>query len=439
MWGRWPTWTRRSTSAVRRWPRPPPTTPTGPVPRQPGDRGAGPASSVRESRPTWPRRSSPPGGGGRDPRRPSGPCRVPQQPRDRGAHALRADGRARRPGRGDRGRPGGRRTPPLPTTRTGPSPPQPGDRVAGHGSSGRERRADLAEAIEAARRRWPRPPPTTRTGPCTSTTWASTLRTRFESTGARADLEAALSATRSGRGRFGRAVDSDPRGPAGAGGGGRVPTPAVRPGCWRMRCCCCPRWRRAGWSVVTSSTRSVGSPGWPPTRPRLVLAGSAAPADERAVRALRLLEAGRAVLLSQALETRSDLTDLRERHPELAERFTELRELLDQPVPLPSRQPPGAGDRPGHRSAPAAGPGSTSAGRPSSPRSWIRSAALEGFASFARPPDDRRSCSARPRHGPVVTFNVSSYRSDALILTTGGVTALELPAPDPRLPDRPDQ
>ena len=33
---------------------------------------------------------------------------------------------------------------------------------------------------------------------------------------------------------------------------------------------------------------------------------------ERATRALRLLEAGRAVLLSQALDTRSDLTDLRQ-------------------------------------------------------------------------------------------------------------------------------
>ena len=72
------------------------------------------------------------------------------------------------------------------------------------------------------------------------------------------------------------------------------------------------------------------------------LAGDAAaltlaadPADDvRPARALQLLELGRAVLLSQALETRSDLTDLQERHPKLARRFVNLRDALDQPTPL---------------------------------------------------------------------------------------------------------
>ena len=43
--------------------------------------------------------------------------------------------------------------------------------------------------------------------------------------------------------------------------------------------------------------------------------GATSPA--KAERALRLLEAGRAVLLSQALATRDDLTDLRQHHPDL--------------------------------------------------------------------------------------------------------------------------
>ena len=49
-----------------------------------------------------------------------------------------------------------------------------------------------------------------------------------------------------------------------------------------------------------------------------------------ATRALRLLELGRGVMLSQALDTRSDLTDLQARHPALAARFIELRDQLDQ-------------------------------------------------------------------------------------------------------------
>ena len=46
----------------------------------------------------------------------------------------------------------------------------------------------------------------------------------------------------------------------------------------------------------------------------LVLADPATSAGQRPARALGLLEAGRAVLLSQALETRSRLTDLRAQH-----------------------------------------------------------------------------------------------------------------------------
>ena len=63
----------------------------------------------------------------------------------------------------------------------------------------------------------------------------------------------------------------------------------------------------------------------------LALADPGIASGERAARALGLLEAGRAVLLSQALDTRSDLTDLRHQYPDLAGRFAELRDRLDQP------------------------------------------------------------------------------------------------------------
>src|SRR5208282_5127856 len=52
--------------------------------------------------------------------------------------------------------------------------------------------------------------------------------------------------------------------------------------------------------------------------------------------------------------------------------------------------------------------------------------ALEGFAVFALPPsmDDLH---AQAFAGPIVTVNVSGYRSDALILTPNAVTAVPLP------------
>jgi hypothetical protein len=60
------------------------------------------------------------------------------------------------------------------------------------------------------------------------------------------------------------------------------------------------------------------------------LANPAVPAADRPAQALALLEAGRAVLLSQALEARDDLTDLRHAYPALADRFIALRDQLDQ-------------------------------------------------------------------------------------------------------------
>ncbi|GII82850.1 CHAT domain-containing protein [Sphaerisporangium siamense] len=154
----------------------------------------------------------------------------------------------------------------------------------------------------------------------------------------------------------------------------------------------------------------------------LALSDPGTPAGERPWRALRLLEAARAVLLSQALHTRSDLTDLHARHPELAARFVDLRDLLDRPT-----------DPDGTTPIPA-----TTAGRGErNPRDRIRAAEefaallehirhLEGFVSFALPPSVDE-LAAQAASGPVVVFNVSDRRGDALLLTSGGLTAIELP------------
>ncbi|MFB7253714.1 CHAT domain-containing tetratricopeptide repeat protein [Streptomyces nojiriensis] len=139
---------------------------------------------------------------------------------------------------------------------------------------------------------------------------------------------------------------------------------------------------------------------------------------ERPARALRLAEAGRAVLLSQALETRSDLTDLYDEHPGLAERFCELRDLLDQGQ--------------AEAAAPGAAGRTAATGRERHHLAQeleavlARIRACEGFTAFGLPPtlDDLL---AEAAHGPVVTFNVSRYRSDALLLTRDGVTSCPLP------------
>jgi tetratricopeptide (TPR) repeat protein len=137
------------------------------------------------------------------------------------------------------------------------------------------------------------------------------------------------------------------------------------------------------------------------------LATTASTTGERAARALRLLETGRSVLLSQALETRSDLTDLRQQHPELATRFEDLRDQLDQDTSAT-----GAHD-----------------GRhllvDELTATLARIRACNGFGSFGLPPTVDELV-AEAAAGPVVTFNISQYRSDAVLLTANGITSVEL-------------
>jgi hypothetical protein len=168
----------------------------------------------------------------------------------------------------------------------------------------------------------------------------------------------------------------------------------------------------------------------------LALADTGTPEEGRAARALRLLEAGRAVLLSQALDTRSDLADLRQAHPGLAARFAELRDQLDLPTNGFALEAPEAevvslvSDVPVHPVQQL----SAVQQRRDLARQWdsvlaeIRS--LDGFAAFARPADISQFLDLGGA-GPVVTFNVSTYRSDALLLTPDGITAVELPALSP--------
>lgn len=155
-------------------------------------------------------------------------------------------------------------------------------------------------------------------------------------------------------------------------------------------------------------------------------ASSNTTSQQRATRALRLLEAGRGVLLSQALETRSDITELQRQHRGLADRFIDLRDRLDK---APDRSGPDANgadlamvtDRLGR----TAEDQRLLAQQFAETLAEIR--ALDGFGSFGLPPSAQELL-AQAVSGPVVTFNVSAYRCDALLLTAAGITSVELPA-----------
>ncbi len=125
-------------------------------------------------------------------------------------------------------------------------------------------------------------------------------------------------------------------------------------------------------------------------------------------RAVELFEQGRAVLLGQALDTRTDVTALADRHPHLASRFTSVLDELDHAAETshPERR----------RQATAAFDALVDE---------IRSHA--GFETFLSPPSVAQLASAAS-DGPIAMVTVSDYGCYALILTADGVREpLQLP------------
>jgi hypothetical protein len=143
----------------------------------------------------------------------------------------------------------------------------------------------------------------------------------------------------------------------------------------------------------------------------------------RPTQALELLEQGRGLLLSYALDTRGELDDLRAAAPELADEFTVLRERLGEATDDGlSIEEPAAGAEPDV--------GETDL-RYRLAAQWDdvlgRIRALPGFERFLLAPrlEDMAPAAAA---GPVVTVNVSQHGCAALILTEGKVRAVRLPA-----------
>jgi hypothetical protein len=146
---------------------------------------------------------------------------------------------------------------------------------------------------------------------------------------------------------------------------------------------------------------------------------------ERAARALGLLEAGRGVLLSQALDMHSDIAVLAGRDHSLAERFVNLRDHLDRDPGEDTAGSPDSGRPTALQLERGAGDRHRLAADFAATVAKIR--AQPGLARFMLAPDlpdllaDAGSCT-------VVALNVSRYRSDALILAEG--TVADLPLPD---------
>lgn len=140
-------------------------------------------------------------------------------------------------------------------------------------------------------------------------------------------------------------------------------------------------------------------------------------------RAVEMFEQGRAILFSRALHSRSDISELRESHEALADRFVRCRNGLSQRDAQHENVTTGgkaesATPKPDIKSRQAA------AAEFESVLSEIR--ALPGFEHFLAPRkiDDLLSAADQ---GPVVLINIAALRSDALVITSGRVESIPLP------------
>jgi tetratricopeptide (TPR) repeat protein len=148
-------------------------------------------------------------------------------------------------------------------------------------------------------------------------------------------------------------------------------------------------------------------------------AAAAALQIDRPDLAVELLEQGRGILLTQALELRGGVTELRARSPKLAEQLDRLRkEFADRSSPLAVSGPPNKVAMPDRLLN----------------ESWdsllteIRQ--LPGLERFLMPPSASEIADVSTE-GPVVLLNESQYRCDAVLLAPEGVRILPLPGVSP--------
>ncbi|MFG1798342.1 CHAT domain-containing protein [Nocardia sp. NPDC049149] len=151
------------------------------------------------------------------------------------------------------------------------------------------------------------------------------------------------------------------------------------------------------------------------------------PVEARAGQALELIEAGRAILFGQGIEMRSDTRELAAQHPDLAEQLDALRHTLRW---MREGSPRGLymlGDFPDPtlRSFPDAVRERRTLGeRYVALLDEIRS--RPGFTHFAKAAPDI-DIPALELPGAVVVFNISEFRSDAMLVNKGTVSHVSLP------------
>jgi tetratricopeptide (TPR) repeat protein len=139
---------------------------------------------------------------------------------------------------------------------------------------------------------------------------------------------------------------------------------------------------------------------------------------------LELLERGRGFMASLQLDTRTEVTDLENAHPELAQEFKMLQDKLDAPMRGFNYDEFGEWNEVASNAAEQITVRYATTQRFSQIIVKIRQ--LQSFGNFLKGPTADEMMTLA-RDGPIVVVNIAASRSDAFIITTEQIACLHLP------------
>jgi hypothetical protein len=137
--------------------------------------------------------------------------------------------------------------------------------------------------------------------------------------------------------------------------------------------------------------------------------------------ALNLLEQGRGVLAASLDDMRTDILDLQAEHPELAQRFLDLRDKLQ---PLTTRR--NLSLETSHITSLETQTYRRHLAGSELDRLIAEIQQQPNFESFLKPPSEGDILEAG-KHGSIVVINVSQYRCDAILVERHRIQSIPLP------------
>ncbi|EJT69155.1 hypothetical protein GGTG_13264 [Gaeumannomyces tritici R3-111a-1] len=150
-------------------------------------------------------------------------------------------------------------------------------------------------------------------------------------------------------------------------------------------------------------------------------AATALNAGSGAFHALQRLELGRGIIAGLLMDMRGDISDLKRKHPNLADEFIALRDELDSPADRPTSALSSDGTSSWESQAKRRREADQKFGE------LITSIrAQPGFDGFLRPPA-AGNLMAAANPDPIVVINLSPYRCDAFLIERDRIRVLELP------------